>query len=132
MKYSTFNKIAKNPALAIKPLATRGMLNFLSDESYLKLVFKAEMGKKLDLDNPKSFNEKIQWLKLNDRKEEYIQWVDKIEAKKKAGSCIGASHVVPIIKCWNQPSEICFDDLPELCVIKCNHDQGSTVIYRRG
>ncbi|WP_270209156.1 MULTISPECIES: ATP-grasp fold amidoligase family protein [Dorea] len=132
MKASTLKKIIKNPALVIKPLGRRGILSFLSDETYLKLLYRAELGKKLNLESPKSFNEKMQWLKINDRNPEYIQWVDKISVKSMIEKTIGKKYVVPLIGEWNNSNEIDFDKVPDLCVFKCNHDQGSTRIYKRG
>ena len=63
-------------------LGSRGWLPFLSDETYLKILFRRMLGYELDLKDPKTFNEKIQWLKLNDRKPEYTIMVDKYAVKK--------------------------------------------------
>ena len=90
------------------------------------------MGRKLDLRDPKGFNDKLQWLKLNDRKPEYVGWVDKVKAKELAGSVIGNEHIVPLIAVWYDSESIDFQKIPDVCVLKCNHDQGSTIIYRRG
>lgn len=132
MKIKTLIKLVINPRLLIKPMGRKGLLSFLSDSLYLKLLFRAEMGKKLDLKNPITFNEKIQWLKLNDKKIEYIKWVDKIEVKKQIEKTIGPQYVVPLIATWNNAEKIDFSQLPPKCVLKCNHDQGSTQIYVRG
>lgn len=132
MKISTLLKLIKNPYLAVKPLGRRGFLSFLPDEIYLKLLYRSEMGKKLNIISPKTFNEKIQWLKLNDRNPEYIKWVDKINVKKIIKNNIGERYVVPSIGEWNNSKEIDFKDVPDICVFKCNHDQGSTRVYTRG
>lgn len=132
MKASTLIKIAKKPSLIIKPLGRKGFLSCLPDEMYLKLLYKAELGKRLNINNPKSFNEKIQWLKLHDRNPEYIKWVDKIAAKTMVENTIGKEYVVPLIGEWSTPQEIDFEAVPDVCVFKCNHDQGSTRIYKRG
>ena len=132
MKESTIKNIIKHPLLAVKPLAAKGMLDFLPDKAYLKILYYSQFKEKLNIDNPQTFNEKIQWLKLNDRNPIYIKWVDKIEAKKIAANTIGGVHIVPLIATWASASEISFEELPDICVLKCNHDQGSTIIYRRG
>ena len=106
----------------------RGMLNWLPDKIYLKLMFRMHMGEKLDLDNPHTFNEKLQWLKLYDRKPEYTRMVDKYEAKKYVASVIGEEHIIPTLGVWNSFEEIDFDTLPDQFVLKCTHDSGGLVI----
>lgn len=88
------------------------------------------MGKKLDLDYPKSFNEKLQWLKLHNRKPEYSKMVDKVEVKNHIADTIGAEYVIPILGVWETADDIDFDKLPEQFVLKCNHDSGSVVICK--
>ena len=131
MRAQTISKILHNPLLAIRPLAERGFLNWMSDSQYLSLLYRSQFGRSPDLEHPQKFTEKIQWLKIHDRNPEYIKWVDKISAKEMARSFLGERYAVPLLKCWNKAEEINFDGLPEICVLKCNHDQGSTVIYRR-
>lgn len=108
----------------------RGLLNWLPDEPYLKLMFRLHMGRKLDLREPRAFNEKLQWLKLYDRKPEYTQMVDKYEAKKYAASVIGEEHVIPTLGVWERFDDIDFDALPNQFVLKCTHDSGGLVICR--
>ena len=111
-------------------LINKGVLNFLSDESFLKVVFRFRMGKKIDLDNPKTFNEKLQWLKLYDRKPEYTKMVDKYEAKSYVANIIGEEYVIPTIGVYDKFSDIDFNSLPNQFVIKCTHDSGGVVICR--
>jgi len=82
-------RLTENPYHILSVLAYRGFFNWLSDEKYLKLLYKGRFGKSPDLDNPKTFNEKLQWLKLHDRKPVYTQMVDKYEAKKYVAERIG-------------------------------------------
>ena len=103
---------------------------YLSDKLYLKLLFKKRMGRKLDLRNPQSFNEKLQWLKLYDRKPEYIKMVDKYEVKKYVAEKIGEQYVIPTLGVWNKFEEINFDTLPNQFVLKTTHDSGGVVICR--
>lgn len=105
-------------------------LRFLPDEPYLKLMFRLRMGKKLDLENPFTFNEKLQWLKLHDRKPIYITMVDKYEAKKYVADIIGEKYIIPTLGVWDHYDEIDFDALPDRFVLKCTHDSGGLVIVR--
>lgn len=129
--FSTFVKLLATPSKMFRPLAARGLFNWMPDDRYLKALYYCEMGKSLDLDNPEGFNAKIQWLKLNDRNPDYPKWVNKETAKDMAGQKIGYDHVVPLLASWNQAEDIKFSSLPDKCVLKCNHDQGSTIIFDR-
>lgn len=131
-KIKTAFKLLKTPVKLIPPLAKYGLLNWLPDKTYLKLLYKGRMGIALNLDNPTTFNEKLQWLKLNDRQEKYISWVDKIQAKSNAREILGEEYVVPLISVWERAEDIDFENLPDRCVLKCNHDQGSAVVFLRG
>lgn len=103
---------------------------FMSDEQYLKLIYRIRMGKKLNLDHPKTFNEKLQWLKLHDRKPEYTTMVDKFEVKKYVADRIGEQYVIPTLGVWERFDDIDFDKLPNQFVLKCTHDSGGLVICR--
>ena len=101
-----------------------GFYDRMPDEAYLRRYFRAAMGKELDLEHPQTFNEKLQWLKLHDRKSEYTKMVDKIEAKKYVASILGEEYIIPTLGVWDSPDEIDFDALPEQFVLKCNHNSG--------
>ena len=105
-------------------------LRKMSDEKYLKLIFKDRMGYPLNLKNPKTFNEKLQWLKLYDRKPIYTTMVDKYEVKKYVAEAIGEEYIIPTLGVWESFGEIDFDALPERFVLKCTHDSGGLVICR--
>lgn len=100
----------------------------LSDHLYIKLLYEKTMGKKLNLSSPKTFNEKLQWLKLYDRNPSYTKLVDKYEAKKVVSSMIGRQYIIPTIGIYDKFSDIDFDTLPEKFVMKCTHDSGGIVI----
>lgn len=102
----------------------------LSDEVYLKLIYRLIFGRKLDLNHPKTFNEKLQWLKLNDRKPEYTTMVDKNEVKKYIAERIGEEYVIPTLGVWDNFNDIDFDSLPDQFVLKCTHDSGGLVICK--
>ena len=87
--------IIKNPALLLLTLGHREYFNWVSDKSYLKIAFWARMHKKLDLEHPKSFSEKLQWLKLYDRNPRYTQLCDKYEVKAIVGDIIGHEYLIP-------------------------------------
>ena len=102
-------------------------LNFyknMPDEQYLRLKYENVFGSELDLENPKTFNEKLQWLKLHNRKPEYTVMVDKYLAKQYIASRIGEEYVVPLLGVWDDPEDINFDALPNQFVLKCNHNSG--------
>ena len=107
-----------------------GIFNHMDDERYLKMIFKSVMGKPLDLENPVTFNEKIQWLKLYDRKAVYTDMVDKYAVKKLISEKIGSEYVIELLGVWDNADEIDFDALPEQFVLKCTHDSGSVVVCR--
>lgn len=74
---STIQKL--NLLRIIRPLARLGLFNWIPDEIYLQAVFFCSLGYRLNLKNPITFNEKLQWLKLNDKREEMCLYVDKLE-----------------------------------------------------
>lgn len=98
---------------------------FWSDKLFLQIMFRLKMGKTLNLKDPKSFSEKLQWLKLYNRKPEYTIMVDKIKAKDYVSSIIGKEHIIPTIGVWDDPEKIDFDALPDRFVLKCNHNSGT-------
>lgn len=106
------------------------MYKEMSDEAYLKRTFKACFGYVPDLENPRTFNEKLQWLKLHDRKDIYTTMVDKYEAKKYVGHVIGEKYVIPTLGVWDHFDDIDFSKLPMSFVLKCTHDSGSVVLVR--
>lgn len=114
----------------IRPLGDNGLLNWMPDEIYLKLLYKSETGLKLHLDEPKSFSEKLQWLKLHDRRQEFVTLVDKYAVKDHVGKIIGKQYIIPTLGVWDNAEDIDFDRLPDQFVLKCNHDSGGIVICK--
>ena len=119
IKYRLFNYLRK-----IK------FTNILSDKTFLKILYFVKMEKKLDLENPQTYSEKLQWLKLHDRNPEYTKMVDKYEAKEYVRKIIGDQYIIPTIGIYNSFDEINFDELPNQFVIKCTHDSGGLVIVK--
>lgn len=103
-----------------------GKISFLiPDKPYLQLMYWLNMGKKLDLKNPKTFNEKLQWLKLYNHNPAYTVMVDKVKAKEYVAGIIGEEHIIPNLGVWDDPDDIDFDALPNQFVLKCNHNSGT-------
>ena len=110
--------------------ASKGVYNSMPDREYLEKMFKVRMGYDLNLDNPVTFNEKLQWLKLNNRQDIYSRMVDKYTAKQYAAEQIDEKYVIPTLGVWNDFDEIDFDKLPNQFVLKTTHDSGGVVICR--
>ena len=122
-------KALRDPYYACSLLLNR-VGRFVSDENFVKWTYYLTFRKKLDLDNPQTFNEKLQWLKLNDRHEEYTQMVDKYEAKKYVANLIGEEYIIPTLAVYDSFDEIDFDKLPNQFVLKCTHNSGGIIICR--
>ena len=99
---------------------------WLPDRIYLKIMFRLKMGYKLNLRNPKTFSEKLQWLKLYDRQPLYTQLVDKFAVKEYVAGVIGKEYVIPTLGVWDNPEQIDWDSLPDQFVLKTTHGGGST------
>lgn len=100
----------------------------LPDSIYLKMRYKEVFGRPLHLKNPKAFSEKIQWLKIHDRKPIYHQLVDKYEVKPIIASIIGNEYIIPTLGVWNKYEDIDVDKLPNQFILKCTHDSASVTI----
>ena len=104
--------------------------DWMPDKMYLQQYYALRMGYYMDFNNPQTFNEKLQWLKLYDRKAIYTTMADKIEAKKWVVDKIGEQHIIPTLAVYDTFDEIDFDKLPQQFVMKCSHDSGSVVICK--
>ena len=127
---SAVKKLLKNPAKIVFLFDKLKINWLLSSKVYLKLKYKACMGKKLNLKNPQTYNEKLQWLKLYDRKDIYTTMVDKYDAKKYVADIIGEEYIIPTLGVWDKFDDIDFDTLPNQFVLKCTHDSGGLVIVK--
>ena len=99
------------------------------DKLCLHLQFWCRMGYRLDLERPKTFNEKLQWLKLYDRNSLYTKLVDKYDVKEYIASRIGESYIIPTIGVWNSCEQINWNSLPNQFVMKTTHDGGSAGVF---
>lgn len=118
------------PKKIILYLMNKNYLSFIPDETFLKMKYKLMMGTKLDLENPKTFNEKLQWLKLHDRNPEYTKMVDKYEAKEYVANIIGKEYIIPTLGVWDKFDDIDFDALPNEFVLKPTHTSGNVFICK--
>lgn len=128
-----FDKIIgalQHPDRIIKNFARRGWMKWLSDEKYLKLLYKIRFNQELDFENPVTFNQKLNWLKLYDRNPEYSRMVDKYDVREYIAEKIGEEYLIPLLGLWESVDDIDFDSLPKQFVLKCTHDSGSVVICR--
>ena len=103
---------------------TQSFFTWLPDELYLKLLFRFKMGYRLNLKNPKTFNEKLQWLKLYNRKPEYTTMVDKYAVKQYVANIIGEEYIIPTLGVWDRFDDIDFSKLPQQFVLKTTHGGG--------
>lgn len=102
----------------------------ISDKAYLSLQYRCIIGKSINWDNPTSFTEKLQWLKLYNRRPEHRTMVDKYRVKEYVAQTIGYEHIIPTYGVWDRFEDIDFDSLPNQFVLKCTHDSGGLVICK--
>ncbi len=125
------NKLTKFIGRGVSALGNRGFFHNMKDEKYLKIIFPAFLGYKLDLENPKTFNEKLQWLKIHNRKDEFTTMVDKYAVRKYIEEKIGEEHLIPLIAGpFENADQIDFNALPDQFVLKCTHDSKSVIICK--
>ena len=105
-------------------------LKFLPNKLYLQLFYFATTGKFINFKNPKGYNEKLQWLKVNDKRTEYTELVDKLAVREHIKDILGEEYLFPLLGSWESFDEIDFNALPEKFVLKCNHDSGSTKVIK--
>lgn len=118
----------KQPKKIIIYLMNKNFFFWVNDKTFLKAKYRLIMKKKLDLNNPKTFNEKLQWLKLYDRNPNYTKMVDKWEAKEYVSNIIGDKYIIPTLGIYNNYNEIDFEKLPKQFVIKPTHTSGNIFI----
>lgn len=134
MKFSTFFKLIRNHRKfkrAIMDKFARSKLSHLiKDKRYIKMQYKAYTGNKLNLKNPLTYTDKINYLKLNDKNPQYTQLVDKYAVKDYITQTIGEKYVIKTLGVWDKVEDIDWEVLPNQFVIKCTHDSGSTIVCK--
>lgn len=102
----------------------------IPDKLYIQMMYQVKLGKKCNLKNPQSFDEKLNYLKLYDRRPEYSMMADKYGVREYIASKIGEEYLIPLIAKWDSPDDININELPEQFVLKCNHDSASVTICK--
>lgn len=123
-------RLMTDPGFRFDLLTSRNVLFWMSDKQVIEKKYYYRFGVKPNLNHPATYNEKLQWLKLNDRRPVYTQMVDKHEAKAFIAEKIGDAYVVPTLGVWDRFDDIDFEQLPDRFVLKCTHDSGGIVICR--
>ena len=123
-KVKTAIRLLKENRGAFLASVVQNYFTWLPDELYLKLLFRFKMGYKLNLKNPKTFTEKLQWLKLYNRKPEYTTMVDKYAVKEYVAKIIGEEYIIPTLGVWDSFDDIDFSKLPQQFVLKTTHGGG--------
>ncbi len=122
---SRIKKIIRNPLVLITRMKGKWFTRIVPDKQYLEIMYRAINGEPLNLDEPKTYTEKLNWLKLYDRRDIYTVMVDKYLARGFVKDRIGEDYLLPLIGVWDSEKEIDFDILPDNFVLKCNHNSGT-------
>ena len=133
MKKNIFTRGLKaitHPRLLAGYLLNKFASRIYDDRKYIKWKYWLTFGEHCDLDNPKTFQEKLQWIKLNDRKPIYHQMVDKYDVKKFIAERVGEEYVIPTLGIWDRFEDIDFESLPNQFIIKNTHDSGTYFICK--
>ena len=130
MKKNTLLKYLKRPQYLLYRVLCSNPRLIKSDELYVRMRYSFCLGRRLNLKNPVTYNEKLQWLKLYNRRPEYTVMVDKHAVKEYVANKIGAEHIIPTLGVWNNPQEVNWEALPDQFVLKTTHDSGGVVICR--
>ena len=125
-----FLKAVREPYWALSVVLRKISPLIKNDEQFIRWEYYLGMRKRLNLNDPKTFNEKLQWLKLNDRHPEYTKLVDKYEVKKYVADMIGEQYIIPTLGVWDSFDDIDFDKLPMQFVLKTTHDSGGVVVCK--
>ena len=123
-KINTALSLLKNNRGEFMASIISNFFRWLPDATYLKLLYRFKMGHRLDLKNPLAFTEKLQWLKLYNRKPEYTKMVDKYAVKEYVANIIGEEYIIPTLGVWDKPEDIDWDSLPNQFVLKTTHGGG--------
>ena len=128
--WDKFMRYAAHPLRVYSLVSKAGLTRFVPDELHIRLMYRALLGKSIDLSNPTTFNEKLNWLKLHDRNPLYNTLVDKLAVKPWVAEKIGPEYVTKTYAYWDSAEEINIDGLPNQFVLKTNHDSGGISICR--
>lgn len=121
--------LSNNPKVLL-PVLWDKMAFLFPDKLFLKVRFRLTMGYWMDFDNPKTYNEKLQWLKINDIHPEYTKMVDKVDAKDYVASIVGDKYIIPTLGVWDSVDDINWEILPNQFVVKSASDSGGVVVCK--
>lgn len=127
---NVFKTVVEKCKLIILHILRYKICRAIPSSIFLKIVYRIRFSRKLDLKNPKTFNEKLQWLKLYDRRPEYIRMVDKYKVKQYISETVGEEYVIPLLGVYGSFREIDFSALPDQFVLKPNHTSGDILICK--
>lgn len=125
-----FRLLGSEPQKLVRAAASNNLLNFIPDPVYLRLVFRAELGYPLDLKDPVTYNEKLQWIKLYDRNPDYTIYADKYLVREYIKNKIGEKYLIPLVGVYDTVDDIDWEMLPNRFVLKCTHGSGCNIICR--
>lgn len=120
--------LLKHPFHLFESLGHAGLLNWMNDKTYLSILYRIRMKKRIDWNNLETYSEKLQWIKLYDRNPLYTDLVDKYKVKEYVESIIGNEYIIPTYGIWNNANDIDYKSLPNQFVLKCTHDSGGIYI----
>lgn len=129
-RIGTFIKLVKDPKKLFFVLLFKMKLRLISDTRYLKWLYYLRFNEKLCLDFPRSYNEKLQWMKIHDHNPQHCINVDKYEVRKMISSLIGNQYLIPLLGVYDDVEQILWDDLPNKFVIKCTHGSHCSIICK--
>ena len=129
-KIKSYLKILSNPRQLAFVLMEKYFNFILSDKHHIIILFYLRFHYRIDLNAPKTYNEKIQWLKLNDRNPEYVKEVDKYAVRKIIQKMLPSCSLIPLLGVYDNPREIDFDALPSRFVLKCNHGTHCSIVCK--
>jgi len=116
--------------MKIRYYISRNVARLLPDKLYLSIKFRTRMGYWMDWKHPKTFCEKLQWLKVYDKHPEYTMMVDKMAVKDYVANIIGREYIIPTLAVFDSADDVDFDALPNQFVLKCTHDSGGLVVCK--
>ena len=130
MKDYKIYKALHNPLWILGVLLRKIFSHIMEDKTFIKWEYFSGMGKFPNLENPQTYNEKLQWLKLHDKHDTYTLLVDKYEVKNYVKKILGEDYIIPTIGVWENFDDIDFDKLPNQFVLKTTHDSGGVIVCK--
>ena len=124
-------KLMQNPIIKAIYIGITNICSIIPDRVYLKILYRLRTGQKLHLNPPITFNEKIQWLKINDNDENHSKMVDKYAVREYISEKLGEDYLIPLIGVYDNANDIDIEQLPKEFVIKCTHDSGSVFLCKK-